>query len=222
MRVLVVEDDYELGSIVTDGLSEVLIDAVVERSFDAAMARAVLGAYEVILLDVMIPGGNGFDFVRQLRLRGVQTPVLMLTALDSVDDRVRGFEAGADDYVTKPFSFPELVARVRALARRSPTPERKIVQVVDLTIDMLSHAVQRNGRELTLTAHEFTLLAFLAEHAGQDLSRRDIVSNVWDDNHISVRNVLDVLIKRLRRKIDDGHDVKLIHTIRGEGYRLGG
>ncbi len=186
------------------------------------VADATLGAaFDVIVLDVMLPGGNGFDLCRELRERGVGTPVLMLTARDTVDDRVRGLDSGADDYLTKPFAFRELVARVRALARRRPTPLPEIVQVGDLEVDLLGHRVKRGGKSDELTAKEFALLEFFVRHAGQVVDRAAITAHVWDENHDPFTNVLEVLVRRLRRKIDDGFDVKLIHTFRGAGYRLG-
>jgi two-component system copper resistance phosphate regulon response regulator CusR len=169
----------------------------------------------------MLPGGSGFDLCTLLRRRGVRTPILMLTARDTVDDRVAGLDAGADDYLTKPFAFRELEARVRALARRGPAlvPER--VRVADLEVDLGSRRVSRSGRSIQLTAKEFALLEFFARHAGQVVDRAAITAHVWDENHDPFTNVLEVLIRRLRRKIDDPFEPKLIHTLRGAGYRFG-
>jgi two-component system copper resistance phosphate regulon response regulator CusR len=221
VRVLLVEDDPELASVLEDGLSEENFQIARESTVDGARSRATLGAFDVIVLDVMLPGGNGFDLCRELRERGVGTPVLMLTARDTVDDRVRGLDSGADDYLTKPFAFRELVARVRALARRRPTPLPEIVRVGDLEVDLLGHRVERGGKSIELTAKEFALLEFFVRHAGQVVDRAAITAHVWDENHDPFTNVLEVLVRRLRRKIDDGFDVKLIHTFRGAGYRLG-
>jgi len=221
VRVLLVEDDPELASVLEDGLTEENFQIVRESTVDGARSRATLGTYDVIVLDIMLPGGNGFDLCRELRTRGVGTPVLMLTARDTVDDRVRGLDSGADDYLTKPFAFRELVARVRALARRRPTPLPEIVRVGDLEVDLLGHRVHRGGRSIELTAKEFALLEFFVRHAGQVVDRAAITAHVWDENHDPFTNVLEVLVRRLRRKIDDGFDVKLIHTFRGAGYRLG-
>ena len=221
MRVLLVEDDPELASVLEDGLVEENFQIIREATIDGARTRATLGAFDVIVLDVMLPGGNGFDLCRELRERGVGTPVLMLTARDTIDDRVRGLDSGADDYLTKPFAFRELVARVRALARRRPTPLPDVVRVADLEVDMLGHRVQRAGKSIELTAKEFALLEFFARHAGEVVDRAAITAHVWDENHDPFTNVLEVLVRRLRRKIDDGFDVKLIHTFRGAGYRLG-
>jgi two-component system copper resistance phosphate regulon response regulator CusR len=221
MRVLLVEDDAELASVVEKGLNEQGMNVVREATFAEGSSRATFGAFDVIILDVMLPGGSGFDLCRALRARGIATPVLMLTARDTVDDRVQGLDAGADDYLTKPFAFRELVARVHALARRRPTLPPETVATADLEVDLRSHRVRRGGREIELTAKEFALLEFLARHCGQVVDRAAITAHVWDENHDPFTNVLEVLVRRLRRKIDDGFDLKLIHTLRGAGYRLG-
>lgn len=221
MRVLVVEDDEELADVIESGLTEHAMDVVREATLSSGQSRAILGAFDIIILDVMLPGGSGFDLCRTIRKRGVGTPVLMLTARDAVDDRVQGLDAGADDYLTKPFAFRELVARLHALARRRPTPLPEVARIADLEVDLRAHRVRRGGREIELTAKEFALLEFLVRHAGQVVDRAAITAHVWDDNHDPFTNVLEVLVRRLRRKIDDGFDVKLIHTFRGAGYRLG-
>ena len=221
MRVLVVEDDPELAAVLESGLSEHGFQVVRESTFAAGRSRAMLGAFDVIVLDVMLPGGSGFDLCRALRERNVGTPVLMLTARDTVDDRVRGLDSGADDYLTKPFAFRELVARLHALARRPPTPLPEVTTIADLEVDLRAHRVRRGGRDIELTAKEFALLEFFLRHAGQVVDRAAITAHVWDENHDPFTNVLEVLVRRLRRKIDDGYDVKLIHTLRGAGYRLG-
>jgi two-component system copper resistance phosphate regulon response regulator CusR len=221
VRVLVVEDDPELAAIIARGFLEQGIDVVLETTFSGGKTRAALGAFDVMVLDVMLPGGNGFDLCREIRKRGIGTPVLMLTARDAVDDRVRGLESGGDDYLTKPFAFKELVARVRALARRRPTPLPEVVKVADLEVDILAHRVKRAGKPIELTAKEFALLEFFARHSGQVVDRASITAHVWDENHDPFTNVLEVLVRRLRRKIDDDYPVKLIHTFRGAGYRLG-
>jgi DNA-binding response OmpR family regulator len=221
MRVLLVEDDADLADVVENGLSEHSMSVVRESTFSRAQARATLGTFDIIILDVMLPGGSGFDLCRTIRKRGVGTPVLMLTARDTVDDRVQGLDAGADDYLTKPFAFRELVARLHALARRRPTPLPEVATIADLEVDLRAHHVRRAGREIELTAKEFALLEFLTRHASQVVDRAAITAHVWDENHDPFTNVLEVLVRRLRRKIDDGFDVKLIHTLRGAGYRLG-
>ena len=169
----------------------------------------------------MLPGGSGFDLCRQLRATGLATPILMLTARDAVDDRVAGLDVGADDYLTKPFAFRELLARVRALARRRRDLEPEVVAIADLEVDLARRRVVRAGREIELTAKEFALLACFVEHRDQVIGRALITAHVWDDNHDPFTNVLEVLVRRLRRKIDDGFEPKLIHTFRGAGYRLG-
>jgi two-component system copper resistance phosphate regulon response regulator CusR len=221
MRILLVEDDAELASILRDGLTEEGFHVVHERDVAGGRSRAILGAFDVIVLDVMLPGGDGFELCRTLRERGVSTPVLMLTARDTVDDRVRGLDCGADDYVPKPFAFRELVARLRALARRPPSTVPDVIHVADLEVDTRAHRVRRAGKPIELTAKEFALLEFFARHAGQVVDRAAITAHVWDENHDPFTNVLEVLVRRLRRKIDDSFDVKLIHTLRGAGYRLG-
>lgn len=221
MRLLLVEDDTELAAIVTGGLGEQGVAVTHAGSYVDGRRRALLGGFDLLLLDVMLPGGNGFDLCRELRGAGLATPILMLTARDAVDDRVTGLDVGADDYLTKPFAFKELLARVRALGRRGPrfVPER--VTIADLTVDLGAHRATRAGTPIELTAKEFALLDCFVRHAGDVLTRAQITAHVWDENHDPFTNVLEVLIRRLRRKIDDGFTPKLIHTIRGAGYRFG-
>jgi two-component system, OmpR family, copper resistance phosphate regulon response regulator CusR len=221
MRLLLVEDDPELSAIIESGLGEHGFHVVRESTLEGGRLRAVLAAYDVIILDVMLPGGSGFDLCRSLRERGVGTPVLMLTARDAIDDRVRGLDSGADDYLTKPFAFRELVARLRALARRRPTPLPETVTIADLEVDLRAHRVRRGGRAIELTAKEFALLEVLVRHRDQVVDRAAISAHVWDENHDPFTNVLEVLVRRLRLKLDDEFPVKLIHTLRGAGYRLG-
>jgi two-component system copper resistance phosphate regulon response regulator CusR len=222
MRLLVVEDDAELAAILDVGFREHGMHVVRASTMPSARIEALRSSFDVILLDVMLPGGSGMDLCRELRERGVETPILMLTARDTVDDRVVGLEVGADDYVTKPFAFRELVARVRALARRKPTLIPRLVQIADLEVDLDSHRVHRAGQPIELTGKEFALLEFLVLHRGEVVDRTAITAHVWDDNHNPFTNVLDVLVRRLRRKIDDGFEPKLIQTLRGSGYRFGG
>lgn len=221
MRVLLVEDDTELAHEVAQGLRGA--GARVSIAGNGREGRRIVETEEmdVLILDVMLPGESGFVLCRSLRERGVETPILMLTARDAVEDRVTGLDAGADDYLTKPFALQELIARVRALSRRRPTLTPRIVQVGDLRIDLGARSAKRGDRLIELTAKEFALLECLAQHAGVVLDRAAISAHVWDDNHDPFTNVLEVLVRRLRRKIDDGHDAKLIHTMRGAGYRLG-
>jgi two-component system copper resistance phosphate regulon response regulator CusR len=221
MRLLIVEDDPELSRILRDGFAEHRIEAALAGTYAQGCERAALGRHDVIVLDVMLPGGSGFDLCAQLRREGNSTPILMLTARDAVDDRVRGLEVGADDYLTKPFAFRELFARVQALARRRPTFVPAVHRVADLEADLQRRRVSRAGTAVELTAKEFALLEFFVLHAGRVVDRAAITAHVWDENHDPFTNVLEVLIRRLRRKIDDDFEPKLIHTIRGAGYRFG-
>ena len=221
MRVLIVEDDRELAGLLRDGFAAASIDATIAPTLTAGRAAVRAVACDVVILDVMLPDGSGFDLCRSIRAQGNTTPVLMLTAMDAVDDRVRGLEAGADDYLSKPFAFRELVARVQALARRHPALTPTVHRVADLEMDLGARTVTRGGRLITLTAKEFTLLELFVRHKGQVLDRATITAHVWDDNHDPFANLLEVLVRRLRRKIDDGFEPKLIATLRGAGYRFG-
>ena len=221
MRVLLVEDDAELAHEIAMGLRGA--GARVEHTGTAREGRRIAerDALDVLILDVMLPGESGFALCKSLREAGVQTPILMLTARDAVDDRVTGLDAGADDYLTKPFALQELIARVRALSRRRPALSPRLVRIADLEVDLAAHRARRGDRVIELTAKEFALLECFALHPDVVLDRAAITAHVWDDNHDPFTNVLEVLVRRLRRKIDDGFEPKLIHTMRGAGYRLG-
>jgi DNA-binding response OmpR family regulator len=221
MRVLLVEDDPGLAAIIKTGLGENGVQVVTVPSYAEGKMKATLGSFDVLILDVMLPGGNGFDLCRELRVREIATPILMLTARDTVDDRVAGLEVGADDYLTKPFAFRELLARVRALGRRRGAPLPETLRIGDLEVDLEAHRVRRAGKSIELTAKEFALLEFFVLHKGQVVDRASITAHVWDENHDPFTNVLEVLVRRLRRKIDDEYPTKLIQTVRGAGYRLG-
>ena len=221
MRVLIVEDDTELAALLRDGFRKAQIDTDVAATFAAGRDQALAGAYDVLVLDVMLPDGSGFDLCRVLRAGGVAVPVLMLTAMDAVDDRVRGLESGADDYLSKPFAFRELVARIKALARRRPALSQSRYHIADLEVDLGARTLRRGGRPIALTAKEFALLELFVRHAGRVLDRATITAHVWDDNHDPFANLLEVLVRRLRAKIDDGFEPKLITTLRGAGYRFG-
>ena len=221
MRVLIVEDDRELAGLLQDSLRAHRIDPTTAAAFVEGLERALAAAFDVVILDVRLPGGTGFELCAELRRRGVTTPVLMLTALDAVDDRVRGLDAGADDYLTKPFAVRELLARLTALARRRPALAPARHRIADLEVDLARRDVRRGGRALALTAKEFALLELFVRHQGQVLDRATITAHVWDDNHDPFANVLEVLVRRLRRKVDDGFEPKLITTHRGAGYRFG-
>jgi DNA-binding response OmpR family regulator len=221
MRVLLVEDDPGLASIIKSGFGEHGVQVVTVPSYAEGKMKATLGSFDVLILDVMLPGGNGFDLCRELRVREIGTPILMLTARDTVDDRVAGLEVGADDYLTKPFAFRELLARVRALGRRRGAPLPETLRIADLEVDLDAQRVRRAGKSIELTAKEFSLLEFFVLHKGQVVDRAAITAHVWDENHDPFTNVLEVLVRRLRRKIDDEYPTKLIQTVRGAGYRLG-
>jgi len=221
MRLLLVEDDPELAAVLASGFAEHGHQVVRAESFAAARTRLRLGTFDVIVLDVMLPGGSGTQLCREVRSEGVATPILMLTARDTLDDRVLGLEVGADDYLTKPFAFRELVARVGALARRPPALLPETIRVADLEVDLRARRVRRNTRSIELTAKEFALLEFFLLHRDQVLDRAAITAHVWDENHDPFTNVLEVLVRRLRAKIDDDFEPKLIHTLRGAGYRFG-
>ena len=221
MRILLVEDDPRLASIIKTGFAENGVQVVTVATYAEGKAKATLGSFDVIVLDVMLPGGSGFDLCQELRAAGVATPILMLTARDTVDDRVTGLNVGADDYLTKPFAFRELLARVRALARRRGAPLPETLKVSDLEVELDAQRVRRAGKSIELTAKEFSLLEFFVLHHGQVVDRAAITAHVWDENHDPFTNVLEVLVRRLRRKIDDEYPVKLIQTVRGAGYRFG-
>jgi DNA-binding response OmpR family regulator len=221
MRILLVEDDGELAGVLESGFAEHGIQVARAATFAEGRERAVLGTFDVIVLDVMLPGGSGFDLCRHLRRREIAAPILMLTARDTVDDRVTGLDAGADDYLTKPFAFRELLARTRALARRRPALLPRLVRIADLEVNLASQRVQRAGIPIELTAKEFALLEFFVLHPDEVVDRAAITAHVWDENHDPFSNVLEVLVRRVRGKIDDDFEPKLIHTLRGAGYRFG-
>jgi two-component system copper resistance phosphate regulon response regulator CusR len=219
MRVLVIEDERKTAAYLQRGLGEQ--GHVVDVAHDGLDGRqaALVYDHDVIVLDAMLPGIDGFQVLRDVRQRK-QTPILMLTARDAVEDRVRGLREGADDYVVKPFSFLELSARVHALSRRSRPQESNDLRVGDLTIDRLSRRVERGGKRIDLTAKEFALLEALARRPGRVLSRTELAEMVWDMSFDSHTNVVEVAVRRLRAKIDDGQAVPLLHTLRGMGYVL--
>jgi len=221
MRVLVVEDEHRISAYIRRGLEEhgYAVDAAFTGREALDWAAAVV--FDVIVLDVMLPEIDGIAVCRELRRRGVRTPVLMLTARDAVDDRVAGLDVGADDYLVKPFAFKELLARLRALARRSAeSPRSSVLQVADLTLDTATHRVRRAGKSVDLTAKEYAVLECLMREPDHVLTRTAIAEHVWNYDVFNQSNVVDVYIRNLRRKIDDGYEPKLIHTVRGAGYRL--
>ena len=221
MRILLIEDDSSLAELIRSGLEEHSIRVTVAYTFQDGRVQAVLGTFDIIVLDIMLPGGSGFDLCAYLRKRDIATPILMLTARNSVDDRVAGLDSGADDYLAKPFAFPELVARLRALSRRKAKPIPTVIRIADLEVNIEAQRVKRAGSPIDLTAKEFSLLEFFVLHAGQVVDRASITAHVWDDNHDPFTNVLEVLVRRLRKKIDDDFEPKLLQTLRGAGYRFG-
>ena len=219
MRVLVVEDESKTGDYLCKGLTESGFVVDIARTGAEGLHMGTEGEYDVVVLDVMLPGMDGWSVLRKLRER-TQVPVLFLTARDDVEDRVKGLELGADDYLVKPFAFTELLARIRTLLRRGSVREPETLQIADLNIDVLRRRVMRGSERIDLTPKEFALLHLLARRQGEVLSRSFIASQVWDMNFDSDTNVVDVAIRRLRGKIDDTFDKKLVHTVRGMGYVL--
>jgi len=220
MKILVIEDEVKTAKFLKKGLAEAGYAVDVAKDGLDGLNLALEVAYDLIVLDVMLPGLEGWQVLARLRAAGRKTLVLMLTARDAVHERVHGFELGADDYLVKPFAFSELLARVRSLMRRSAPRAQDTMRMADLEIDLLRQRVTRAGQKLELTAKEFLLLSLLARHAGAVLSRTLIAEMVWDMNFDSDTNVVDVNVRRLRSKVDDPFPVKLIHTVRGAGYVL--
>jgi two-component system copper resistance phosphate regulon response regulator CusR len=219
MNILVVEDEPKAGNYLLNGLQELGYSVSLARNGADGLHLALEHSFDVIVLDVMMPKMDGWEVLRRLR-KEADTPVLFLTARDDIADRVKGLELGADDYLIKPFSFAELVARLRTLTRRGPIHEDEQLQIADLQIDVLKRRVSRGGVRITLTNKEFALLQLFATHTGQVLARSLIASRVWDMNFDSDTNVVDVAVRRLRAKIDDPFQLKLIHSVRGIGYRF--
>ena len=220
MRVLLVEDEARIADFITRGLSEqgYAVDAASDGS--EALQWADVADFDLIILDVMLPGRDGIEVCRSLRERGLRTPILMLTARDAVEDRVKGLDSGADDYLVKPFAFAELVARLRALMRREPAVVGSVLQVGDLTFDAKTLEVSREGASIELTAKESSLLEYLMRHPNQVLTRTMIAEHVWNYEFDNATNVIDVHIRNLRRKVDEPFSVRLIQTVRGAGYRI--
>lgn len=220
MRILLVEDEPDVARMLSKGLREQSYAVDVAADGDAATYQAEINDYDLVILDVMLPRKDGFDVCREMRQAGSGVPVLMLTARDDVQDRIKGLDSGADDYLIKPFDFHELLARTRALLRRGSSLQPEVIEVADMKINIRSHEVRRAGNIVELTAKEYALLEYLARQHGQVVSRSAIAEHVWDENFDSFSNLIEVYIQRLRRKIDDGCELKLIRTLRGEGYML--
>lgn len=220
MRLLIVEDERQIAAFLERGLKEEGYAVDVVHTGHDALDWAVAVEYDAIVLDVLLPGRDGFSVCRELRARGAKTPVLMLTARDAVDDRVNGLDSGADDYLVKPFAFKELLARLRAVTRRQGDSRTTDLHVADLTLDTLTHTAQRGEHRIELTTKEYNLLEFLMRHPNRVLSRTQIAEHVWNLDFVAESNVVDVYIRYLRRKIDDEAGVKLIKTVRGSGYLI--
>jgi DNA-binding response OmpR family regulator len=222
MRILVVEDEQKVADALREGLEDERYDVVVERTGEAAFFRVNTETFDVVLLDLTLPGRDGLEILRALRQRRMETPVLVLTARDTLEDRVTGLDAGADDYLVKPFAFAELLARIRALVRRGRVSDAPKLAVGDLEMDLVTRKVLRAGKPVDLTVREFELLEFLMRYQGQVVSRETLARDVWKETARTtpLDNVIDVHIARLRRKVDLDHNVKLIHTVRGVGFML--
>lgn len=220
MRILVVEDNPKMSAAIEKGLKEQGYAVVAKTSGREGEELAVLETFDLLILDVMLPDRDGVEMCRNIRKRGVTTPVLMLTALSGTQDKVKGLDAGADDYLAKPFEFSELQARVRALLRRGQAVESTKLSFADLHMDLASRQVRRDSAEIKLTPKEFSLLEYLVRHPNRVLSRTEIGEHVWDMNFDPFSNVIDVYISMLRKKVDKGFDRSLIHTVVGTGYML--
>ena len=220
MRILLAEDEIRVASFIAKGLREQSYAVDIAPEGEQAVYLAAVNSYDLVILDVMLPLKDGYAVCRELRATGLRVPILMLTARDAVDDRVAGLDAGADDYLVKPFDFKELLARLRALLRRSATLRPPVARVADLVLNTGSHAVARAGRAVTLTAKEYALLEYLVLNRGRVVGREEIAQHVWDESFDAFSNVIDVYIRRLRGKLDTGHSPRLIHTRRGAGYLL--
>jgi two-component system copper resistance phosphate regulon response regulator CusR len=220
MRILLVEDEPSAATMLAKGLREEAYAVDVAADGETALAQAFVNDYDLLVLDIVLPGKDGFKVCRELRANGLTVPVLMLTARDAVEDRIEGLDSGADDYLPKPFDFEELLARVRALLRRKPALYPEVITVGDLSVHTRARQVTRAGQSIDLTAKEFALLEYLVRRAGEVVGRADIAEHVWDESYDPFSKVIEVFIQRLRRKVDEGHALKLIHTRRGEGYML--
>ncbi len=220
MRILVVEDEVAIAAFIQDGLVKAGYGVDLATEGTEALHWVAIASYDLIILDVMLPGMDGLTICEVMRQRGVVTPVLMLTARDAIDDRVAGLDSGADDYLVKPFAFAELLARIRALLRREPALLGTVLHLADL-LDTRNHQVSRNGEPITLTTKEYRLLELLMRHPNQTITRDAIAEHIWNYEFDNITNLIDVHIHALRRKLDDPYSTKLLHTVRGVGYRLG-
>jgi DNA-binding response OmpR family regulator len=220
MRLLLVEDDSTIARFIAKGLREQSYAIDVAGSGEQALYQAAINTYDLVILDVMIPAPDGFAVCRELRKSGHRMPILMLTARDAVEDRIAGLDGGADDYLTKPFEFRELLARLRALIRRTGSLQAAQLVVADLIVDTVGQNVSRRGQAISLTAKEYALVEFLARNAGRVVGRAEIAEHVWDEEFDPFSNLIEVYVNRIRRKVDSGFGKPLLHTRRGAGYVL--
>lgn len=220
MRILVIEDEEKIAGFIKRGLKEEGYSAVTAANGEEGYALAATDNYDLIILDLMIPKMDGLSLCRRLRSENITTPILMLTAKYAVKDKVTGLDAGANDYLTKPFAFEELLARIRVLLRKQETYTKTTLQAGDLLLDLLTHKVTRAGKGIDLTSKEYALLEYLMRNKGAVITRTMISENVWDEHFDTLTNIIEVYINYLRNKIDRGHEKKLIHTLRGRGYVL--
>jgi DNA-binding response OmpR family regulator len=222
VRILVVEDERKVAKALKEGLEAESYSVDVAHTGEDGFFLMSAQPFDLVVLDVMLPGRNGIEILSALRLQGPEIPVLLLTAKDTVEDRVKGLDAGADDYLVKPFAFPELLARVRALLRRGRTEPATVLKIQDLQMDLVGRTVRRGAKTIDLTAREFEVLEYLLRHQGQVVSREMLVRDIWKETmrHTPLDNVIDVHMARLRRKIDERFAAKLLHTVRGVGFVL--
>jgi two-component system copper resistance phosphate regulon response regulator CusR len=220
VRILVVEDEHKLGKALQEGLQSEQYGVALAHTGEEGFYLVQTESFDLVILDIMLPGRNGLEILKAMRQHGLRTPVLMLTARDTIEDRVRGLDTGADDYLLKPFAFPELLARIRALSRRGIPEGSPAMRIADLEVDVIGRTVTRGGQMLDLTAREFELLEYLVRHQGHVVSREMLTRDVWKEagRHTPLDNVIDVHVARLRRKVDDQFNPKLVHTVRGVGF----
>jgi DNA-binding response OmpR family regulator len=220
MRILLVEDEKKVADIIARGLKAERFAVDVSHDGQSGWEMADAYNYDLVILDLMLPGLNGTEVLQKIRRKNQEVPILILTARDGMADKIKNFEGGADDYLTKPFAFAELQLRVKALLRRGPVNRSSVLRVGDLEIDRLSQNVKRAGKKIELTAKEYSLLEYLATHPGRVFSRTMIIEHVWDQSFQGLTNIVDVYVRHLREKVDDAFPVKLLHTMRGVGYSL--
>lgn len=218
MRILLVEDEEKVARFISVGLKAERFAVDSARDGKTGLQMATLNPYDLLIVDLMLPGISGTELIRRVRRQNTDVPIVVLTARDALSDKLANFESGADDYLTKPFAFAELLVRIKALLRRGAVPRANVIEIADLEIDRIAHQVRRNGVAIKLTAKEYGLLEYLATNAGRVLSRTMIVEHVWDQSFEGLTNIVDVYVRQLRAKIDEPFEKKLIHTVRSVGY----